>query len=833
VKRFRLSTKFYISLGLVAMLLSATLLALFLNLIPDATGAKRQGRAALAEAIAANGSAFLTQGDLHRLESTLGLVLARNPEMLSAGVRSANGELLSQVGPHAGFWKPTEGGYSTDSQVVVPILAGETLWGQIELRFESLGEPGVRGMFSDPRLKLIGFLCLVTFPLFYFYLARALKHLDPSQAVPTRVRTALDTMVEGLLVLDLDGHIVLANQAFADFVHETTEALMGREVSAFSWTGFDGSLLEPIDYPWAVALRKGEQTRNALACLEDRETGEQRYFIVNCSPIVITEGKHGGVLISLEDITQLQHKEEELRLARDEAQTANRAKSEFLANMSHEIRTPMNAILGFTDLLKRGYQRSEADVGKYLNTIHSSGRHLLELINDILDLSKVEAGRLEVERVAFAAHRVIGEVVTILHVRAEEKGLALEFRAQGPIPETILSDPGRLRQIITNLVGNALKFTERGGVTLTLRMDGPTRIAVDVADTGIGIPGDKLDAIFDPFVQAETSTTRRFGGTGLGLAISRRFARALGGDIAIRSVMGEGSVFTLLLDTGPLDGVAMLDPEAVRHDVAAAAAPESGMRWRFEPKDVLVVDDGPENRELVRLVLEEAGLKVHEAENGQIAVDMVAQRQFAVVLMDMQMPVMDGYTATRILREQGRDLPIIALTANAMKGFEQEVLAVGCSAYLTKPVDIDKLLEMLAGMMGAERCLIEPLNISDAMPIKEDTPSEVAEARLPVKSRLADHPRLRSVVRKFALQLGERMQAFEQARAKAAYDELAGLAHWLKGAAGTVGFDTFTEPARALEQAAKDGNKEQVDKAMVVLQDMANRVEAPTEEPLK
>jgi PAS domain S-box-containing protein len=823
VKRFRFSTKFYVSLGLIAMVLSATLVALFLGLIPDAEGVKRQGRAALSEAIAANGSAFLTQGDLHRLEATLTLVLARNPDILSAGVRSASGELLSQVGKHAEFWIPVQDDAPADGQVVVPILAGETLWGQIEMRFQPLGTGGWRGMLNDPRLKLIGFICLVAWPLFYFYLGRALKQLDPSQAVPTRVRTALDTMVEGLLVLDLDGHIVLANQAFAGFVHENPEALMGREVSAFSWSDFDGRALAPEEYPWAIALETGELTRNALACLEDPESGEQRFFLVNSSPIVIAEGKHGGVLISLEDITLLQQKERELLLARDEAQSANRAKSDFLANMSHEIRTPMNAILGFTDLLKRGYHRSDAEVNKYLNTIHSSGRHLLDLINDILDLSKVEAGRMEVERIDMAPHKIAAEVVRILHVKAEEKGIYLDFKAVGPIPARISSDPARVRQIITNLIGNALKFTEKGGVTLTLRLDGPDRYAMDIADTGIGIPADKLDAIFDPFVQAESSTTRRFGGTGLGLAISRRFARALGGDITIASKYGEGSVFTVILDSGPLDGVEMLDPEVVRAQAEEMGKVEANVRWRFQPKTVLVVDDGPENRELVRLVLDEAGLKVIEAENGQIALDKVAANPVDVILMDMQMPVMDGYTATSTLRAQGCQLPIVALTANAMKGFEQEVLGVGCSAYLTKPVDIDRLLEMLAGMLGAERVSVAP-NAPLAAPAGETRAAPAAEGPA-IVSRLANHPKLGGVARKFAAQLGERMRAFEQARAQGAYAELVGLGHWLKGAAGTVGFDTFTEPARNLEQAAKDGDAARVDKFLGELLDMARRVE--------
>ena len=829
MKRLRLSARFLITLGLVSMLLSACLLAMFLDLIPDSVTLKRQGRTALAEAVAANGSAFMTLGDQLRLETTLSLVVARNPGLLSAGVRAADGNLVVQVGEHAAHWTPSAGGLSTESQVIVPVLAGDTPWGSVELRFSPLSEPGWRGWLSDSRVRLIGFLCLVTVPLFYFYMGRTLKQLDPSQAVPTRVRTALDTLLEGLLVLDLEGRIVLANQAFARFVRETPEALAGRAVASFAWASFDGQPLAPSAYPWALALSRGELVRNAAACLRDERSDEQRFFIVNCSPIIVGEGRHGGVLISLEDITQLQHKEGELRLARDEAQSANQAKSDFLANISHEIRTPMNAILGFTEMLRRGYQRNPEDTGKYLHTIHNSARHLLELINGILDLSKIEAGRLEIEQVRFPAHRVIQEVLQVLGARAAEQGLTLGFKAEGAIPETILSDPVRLRQIVTNLVGNALKFTERGGVDLRLRLDAGSRLLVEVADSGIGIPAERLESIFDPFVQAEASTTRRFGGTGLGLTISRRFARLLGGDITVSSSPGAGSVFTLSLDPGPLEGVPLLSPEqlALPAEEAPAGAP---VRWHFQSQQVLVVDDGAENRELVRLVLEAEGLRVEEAENGQLALERVAGGHFDLILMDMQMPVMDGFTATRRLREEGRTLPIVALTANAMKGFEQELLAAGCTAYLTKPVDIDRLLDTIAGILGAKAIAPTPLKFSAAEPSMSLSENPTA-THAPVISRLAEHPRLRGVVRKFGLQLGERLAVIEEAQACLDYEQLAQLGHWLKGAAGTVGYDEFTEPARALEQAAKNRDPAELASAVSGLRDLGQRLVIPDEDP--
>jgi PAS domain S-box-containing protein len=816
------SARTHIALGLTLLLTSLLLVGIVIGLVPDRLAAVREGRAQLAEAVAVSGSAFITQGQLNLLEATLASVRERHPELLSVAVRRDDGVAMVTIGEHEA-WDATPRGFETQAQLVVPIWSVNRRWGQLELRFAPLVEAGWLGVVRGPWVRLLVFTAFASFVLFSLYLRKMLKHLDPSQAVPPHVRSALDTLAEGLLVVDRKEQIVLANQAFAAIAGSAPDALLGRRVGSLAWQAADGAPLDGV-LPWTRAMAEGPQ-RNAMLHFRDAADA-RRTFLVNCSPVLGSGGRYAGVLISLDDVTQLEDHKALLSEAKEEAESANRAKSDFLANMSHEIRTPMNAILGFTELLRRGYGKSEEERQRHLDTIRGSGQHLLQLINDILDLSKIEAGRLEVERVAFAPHLLIQEVIGVLGVKAREKGLWLRFEAQGALPETIDSDPTRARQILTNLVSNAIKFTERGGVTIAARLVGrgaEQRLCVDVTDTGIGIPADALESIFEAFVQADASVTRRFGGTGLGLDISRRFARLLGGDVVARSEPGRGSTFTLTLDPGPLDGVRMLSPEAASAAAERSADADAG-HWHFaRAARVLVVDDGDENRELLALVLGEAGLAVVGAENGQVGVERARAERFDVILMDMQMPVMDGYTATRTLRAEGNATPIFALTANAMKGFERECLEAGCTGYLTKPVDIDALIETLAGLLGGERRAGPRPAAAPAAPAAAPAPSAHADG--PIVSRLAANPRLRPTLEKFALRLHEKLEAMEQSFERRDFEALAGLAHWLKGAGGTVGFDAFTGPAETLELLARERKDAEIEASLRELRSLAERIE--------
>jgi PAS domain S-box-containing protein len=823
-----LSSRFHLAMGLTSLVVSVLLTAQFLGLVPDRDAALRDARVSLAETVALGSMVLLDDEEPGRLQQLLDGVQRRHPALHAIVLLRADGQVHLQVGQPAvpdSATAASDAGGSTETHLRLPLVREGAPWGRVELQFAPLRAVSDWRSWLGSSELLVTAVALCCFALFYVYLRRMLRHLDPARVIPGRVRTAFDTLAEGLLIVDPSGRILLANRTFSQTLGKDPEALFQMPVADLDWRQPDDS-----GVPWQEVFAAGQSQRNLLMRLRDA-SGRSRTFMVNVSPVSGGGDHAAGTLISLDDVTALEEKEVQLRLARDEAEAANRAKSDFLANMSHEIRTPMNAILGFAELLRRGWQTDPQDTHRHLDTILGSGRHLLALINDILDLSKVEAGRMEVERVPCAVHQVVHEVADIMRLRAQEKGVALAVAFPGPLPAQVLTDPARVRQIVTNLIGNALKFTLQGGVTVTLRMaqagvgaDATPRLAIDITDTGIGIPADKLDAIFEPFVQAEASTTRQFGGTGLGLAISRRFARALGGDVTVSSVPGQGSTFHVLLDTGPLDGLDWLTPQALSA-VERPQARGGATHWAFDAGRVLVVDDGAENRELVRLVLESAGLTVLEAHDGAMALEVVAREQPDLVLMDVNMPVMDGYTATRTLRERGCTLPVLALTANAMKGFEREIESAGFTGYLTKPVDIDVLLTALAERLAGRQVAGEmPAPQSVSPPAGQSGLAAVGE---PIVSRLADHPRLSRVVRTFGHTLPGKLAAMQAALDGGRLDDLADLAHWLKGAGGTVGFDVFFEPAREFERLARAGDTAELERVMRQIQALARRVVIP------
>lgn len=494
---------------------------------------------------------------------------------------------------------------------------------------------------------------------------------------------------------DLRGRFIYANRHLCQLLGRKPSEIVGKT----SHDVYPPDLAEKFAANDQIVIRE----QRVLETVEEHYSGTGSAFVqILKSPVQDSEGKLVGILGAFWDVTERQRSESQLREAKLAADAANLAKSKFLANMSHEMRTPLGAIQGFVELLASPGQ-TESERQHCVQRIKRSVRNLTELIDDILDLSKIEAGKLRIERRRFALLPELGDVYSMLRHQAEAKGLSLRFQFGGPIPRTIESDPARIRQILLNVVGNALKFTHTGGVTVDVFVrEQPGKpnvwhLVLMVTDSGCGISPDQQAQLFQPFVQADSSMTRRYGGTGLGLILSRKLARALGGDVALsHSIPGQGSTFVVQLDPGPLDPAEMIEQVNEKHLLGAPQPAAPPVDPVLNGVRVLLAEDVPDNQELVRFFLSSSGAQVDVVANGAEALRRAMESSYDVVLMDIQMPVLDGYAATRRLREMGFRGSIVALTAHAMREDRQRCYDAGCNGYLSKPFSRDTLIEIVS-----------------------------------------------------------------------------------------------------------------------------------------
>ena len=509
-----------------------------------------------------------------------------------------------------------------------------------------------------------------------------------------RHRTIVETMMDGLFIVDEEGRALFANPAAGALLGLGPEELVGRSLLEFVLPGQEAMLAEE-----RRRRRQGLASRYELAVRT--ATGEERIMLLSAAPLQCPHADAPRTVVVVRDVTEQRREAEELRRAREEALAASRVKTDFLANVSHEIRTPMNAILGLAALLEDSPLDDEQR--EHVRDIRNAARGLLTLIGDILDVSRLEAGRFELLDEDFRPLEVVAEAMRILRPRAAEKGLDLRVRSRGNEDRVLVGDPWRLRQVLINLVGNAVKFTEAGSVEVRVDLlpepGGSCRLVLEVRDTGPGIPPEVAEQIYEPFRQADGSTSRRHGGTGLGLAITRRLVELQGGTIGHESVPGQGTVFRVEIPyrLGKRDAT----PEAdATGEITLPVEPARRLR-------ILLAEDHPVNAKVATRLLERRGHAVLPAGNGEEAIEILRREGTAidVVLMDVQMPGLDGLEATRRIRagaagEAVRRVPIVALTAHAMREDEERCLAAGMDAYLAKPLDPPALFRAIEGLAG-------------------------------------------------------------------------------------------------------------------------------------
>ena len=608
---------------------------------------------------------------------------------------------------------------------------------------------------------------------------------------------------------DTEGVYLGVNRAWEIFFGISKDEVIGNTLFDIYPSGSD------------VAKHHYEGDKKLLSNIEEEQDyeivlpdlpGGDRYTLFSKAVYHDTNGNVRGIIGAITDLTKNRKSEQKAQAAlldKHEAEAASRAKSSFLANMSHEIRTPLTAIIGFSESLLDDDITMQERIHA-TETIVRSSKHLLQVINDILDLSKIEANKLEIVKAEFALMDTLLETQSLVSMSARSKGLNFDIKYHWPLPGLLFSDELRLKQILINLCNNAIKFTEKGSVSMYVTYDAETGMMhFDIVDTGIGMSEEQLGKLFNPFVQADESTTRKYGGTGLGLYVSRQFANCIEGDISVNSKLNEGSCFTLHIKTGDVADASLLtempDKSSLNQPVVISINKDS-VQGR-----VLLAEDNIDNQRLISLYLNKLGATVTMADNGEAAVQQARQGVFDLILMDMQMPVMDGIMATSLLRETGYTGPIIALTANAMQEDVSSYLAAGCNQFLAKPIERSSFNTVI-------QQYLEPA-------------SELSTATLsPIVSELLkEGSDFQDLVLSFIDQLPERLAALDSAISKHEWSSLGKQLHDLKAVSGGYGYPEMSNIVAQMEFILARKNYQSIVDMMEELHKLEDRMIAGVE----
>ena len=653
-------------------------------------------------------------------------------------------------------------------------------------------------------ISSIAFTIGIVLVTLFFFIRDYNKHILSEQKIiqsELRIKQFLESLPIGIYILGADGKPYYANSKSQEILGKGIVANASSDELPQIYKLYIAGTnnMYPADKLPVVRALRGEKN----FCVEDLEIDKDGIRVplrINATNITNSEGQTEYAIAAFEDVTDIREAEKKLKEARKMAEESAMLKETFLANMSHEIRTPMNAILGFTDLLlKRNLAELEKD---YVQTIKASGENLLHIINDVLDVSKIESGLMNFETHQISIRELFSSFNMMFIQKAKEKNLSLAFFYNPNIPNVVLGDPTRLTQIIINLVGNAIKFTKIGGIKVIAKVteenEDEQRIEFSVKDTGIGIPENKLSQIFERFTQAESNTTRYYGGTGLGLNIVKQLVELQGGTVQVKSTVGVGSEFTFNLPFKRATEIIPLRKEESVKNIQDLSS-----------KRILVVEDNPVNVKYLLSLFDEYKITPELAENGKVAVEKVKNGKYDVVLMDIDMPEMNGYEATTIIRcDLKSNVPIIAMTAHAMVGEQEKCLQLGMNGFISKPIRENILLEKLFDIISAE----PPINS------KLHTSKQLLNIEFLFKAMRGRKDVIRDTIDITLRQLPEDMAVITEAVSKSDYDTIRRFSHRIKSTVSLMGMSDFETLLEEMEVLA--GRKEDMTKINVLYESL-------------